>query len=132
MDAEALNELGQMNSSVWNQTIGALRVRAGFTDPNATQLNPAWAQSDLRSIIRRERRSELAFEGLRIFDIRRWKTAQNVLNGWVHGAQYGDPTVDNGFVRAASRIFDASRDYLWPIPTYELEQNSHLTQNPNY
>ena len=132
MDAEALNELGQMNSSVWNQTIGALRVRAGFTDPNATQLNPAWAQSDLRSIIRRERRSELAFEGLRIFDIRRWKTAQNVLNGWVHGAQYGDPTVDGGFVRAASRIFDASRDYLWPIPTYELEQNSHLTQNPNY
>ena len=132
MYAEAMNELGQMNTGVWNQTIGALRIRAGFTDPNATQLNPAWAQTDLRTIIRRERRCELAFEGLRIFDIRRWKTAQDVLNGWVHGAQYGDPTVDNGFVRVASRIFDPTRDYLWPIPTYELEQNSHLTQNPNY
>ena len=132
MYAEAMNELGQMNTTVWNQTIGALRTRAGFTDPNATQLNAAWGQGDLRSIIRRERRCELAFEGLRIFDIRRWKTAQNVLNGWVHGAQYGDMTVDNGFVRVASRIFDPNRDYLWPIPTYELEQNSHLTQNPNY
>jgi hypothetical protein len=91
-----------------------------------------WSQSDLRTIIRRERRCELAFEGLRIFDIRRWKTAQAVLNGWVHGAQYGDPTVDNGFVRVSNRIFDPTRDYLWPIPTYELEQNSHLTQNPNY
>lgn len=132
MYAEAMNELRQMNASVWGQTIGALRARAGFTDPNALSFNAAWSQSDLRTIIRRERRCELAFEGLRIFDIRRWKTAQNVLNGWVHGAQYGDPTVDNGFVRVSNRIFDPSRDYLWPIPTYELEQNSHLTQNPNY
>jgi hypothetical protein len=132
MYAEATNELGQMNASVWGETIGALRTRAGFTDPNAVSFNAVWAQSDLRTMIRRERRCELAFEGLRIFDIRRWKTAQVVLNGWVHGAQYGDPTVDNGFVRAASRLFDPARDYLWPIPTYELEQNSHLTQNPNY
>ena len=132
MYAEAMNELGQMNATVWNATIGALRIRAGFTDPNATQFNAAWSQSDLRSIIRRERRCELAFEGLRIFDIRRWKTAQTVLNGYVHGAQYGDPTVDNGFVRVASRIFDPSRDYLWPVPTYELAQNTNLTQNPNY
>jgi len=132
MYAEAMNELGQMNASVWGQTIGALRARAGFTDPNALSFNAAWSQGDLRTIIRRERRCELAFEGLRIFDIRRWKTASTLLNGWVHGAQYGDPSVDNGFVRVASRIFDPTRDYLWPIPTYELEQNSHLTQNPNY
>jgi hypothetical protein len=132
MYAESMNELGQMNAAIWNQTIGALRMRAGFTDPNATQFNAAWSQDELRSIIRRERRSELAFEGLRIFDIRRWQTAQVVLNGWVHGAQYGDPTVDDGYVRAASRIFQANRDYLWPIPAYEIAQNPTLTQNPNY
>ena len=132
MYAEAMNELGQMNGAVWDKTVGALRVRAGFTDPNAVLFNAAWSQSDLRTILRRERRCELAFEGLRIFDIRRWKTAPSMLNGWVHGAQYGDPSVDNGFVRVSSRIFDPSRDYLWPIPTYELEQNSHLSQNPNY
>lgn len=132
MYAEAENELGQMNQAIWDQTIGALRIRAGFTDPNATTFNAAWNQSALRSIIRRERRCELALEGLRVFDIRRWKTAEIVLNGYPHGAQYGDPTVDNGFVRLPPRSFAASRNYLWPIPTYELEQNSNLTQNPNY
>jgi len=132
MYAEAENELGQMNAGIWNQTIGALRVRAGFTDAGATTFNVAWDAGALRSIIRRERRCELALEGLRIFDIRRWKTAETVLNGYPHGAQYGDPTIDNGFVRLPPRSFDASRNYLWPIPTYELEQNSQLTQNPNY
>ena len=132
MYAEAENELGQMSTTIWNQTIGALRTRAGFTDANATTFNPAWSQDALRSIIRRERRCELALEGLRIFDLRRWKTAEVVLNGYPHGAQYGDPTIDNGFVRLPPRAFNATRNYLWPIPTYELEQNSHLTQNPNY
>jgi hypothetical protein len=132
MYAEAMNELGQFNADTWNQTIGALRTRAGFTAPAATQFNAGWSQSDLRTIIRRERRCELAFEGLRIFDIRRWQTAAAVLNGYVHGAQYGDPSVDSGYIRVASRIFDPSRDYLWPIPTYELAQDTHLTQNPNY
>jgi hypothetical protein len=28
-------------------------------------------------------------EGLRIFDIRRWKTAETVLSGWAHGAKFG-------------------------------------------
>jgi hypothetical protein len=132
MYAEAENELGQMSAPIWNQTIGALRARAGFTDPNATAFNPAWDQPTLRSIIRRERRCELALEGLRIFDIRRWRTAEIVLNGYPHGAQYGDPTIDNGFVRLPPRTFDPSRNYLWPIPLFELEQNSNLTQNPNY
>lgn len=132
MYAEAQNELGQMSGAIWDQTIGALRTRAGFTSSTATAYNASWTQAQLRSIIRRERRCELALEGLRIFDIRRWKTAETVLNGYPHGAQYGDPTVDNGFIRLPPRSFDASRNYLWPIPTYELQQNSNLTQNPNY
>ncbi|MDD3901232.1 MAG: RagB/SusD family nutrient uptake outer membrane protein, partial [Dysgonamonadaceae bacterium] len=67
MYAEAKNELGQMNEAVWNQTIRPIRVRAGFSDASA--LN--YPSSDLQQIIRRERRSELAIEGLRLFDIRR-------------------------------------------------------------
>jgi len=132
MYAEAKNELGQMDATTWNLTIGALRARAGFTG-TATQFNAAWSQADLRNIIRRERRCELAFEGLRIFDIRRWKTAQNVLNGYIHGARYGDPSVDNGFIREPTPLnFDPNRDYLWPVPTFEIQQNPNLTQNPNY
>jgi len=131
MYAEARNELGNVNAGVWNQTIGALRIRAGFTDPGATQFNAALSKDSLRSIIRRERRCELAMEGLRVFDIRRWKTAEVVLNGWAHGAQYGDPATDNGFIRLSQRTF-SSRNYLWPVPNYETAQNPNLTQNPGW
>lgn len=132
MYAEAKNELGQMNESVWNQTIKALRARAGFTDPQALNFNSAWSQQELRNLIRNERRTELAMEGLRIFDIRRWKIGDEVLNGWAHGAQFGPASIDNGYIRANQRTFDESKHYLWPIPRDERALNQNLTQNPNW
>jgi len=130
MYAEAKNSLGQMTADVWDKTIGALRRRAGFTDPGALDF-PGGA-ADLTAIIRNERRSEFAFEGLRIDDIRRWRIAENVMNGWVHGARYGDPATDNGYIRVQLRTFDKNKHYLWPVPSAELAKNSHLGQNPNY
>ena len=84
MYAEAKNELGQMNETIWNQTIRAIRQRAGFTDASALNFPTA----DMRNIIRRERRTELAIEGLRLFDIRRWGTIETVMNGNPHGAKF--------------------------------------------
>lgn len=130
MYAEAKNSLGQMTSDVWDKTIGALRRRAGFTDVNA--LNFPGAGADLASIIRNERRSEFVLEGLRVDDIRRWRIAETVMNGWVHGAQYGDPVTDNGYLRVQLRTFDKNKQYLWPIPSSELVKDKNLTQNPNY
>ena len=128
--AEAENSLGQMNASIWNATIGALRMRAGFTNPAALQYP---ATGDMTTIIRRERRAELALEGLRTDDIRRWKESEIVLNGYAHGAQFsGDATTDNGFIRAQKRQFNPARDYLWPIPANEIGLDKNLTQNPNY
>lgn len=132
MYAEAENELGQFNEDTWNATIKALRVRAGFTNANALNYNASWSQSDLRTIIRRERRCELALEGLRVFDIRRWKTAQTTLNGYVHGAHFGDPSVDNGYIRVAQRRFDPTRHYLWPVPLIEQSLDGNLGQNPGW
>jgi len=128
--AEAKNSLGQMNAEVWNETIGALRRRAGFTDPGATSYPPS---SDMTNIIRTERRVELALEGLRTDDIRRWKTAEVVMNGYAHGAQFsGDPSTDNGFIRAQKRTFNPARDYLWPLPSNDVSLDKNLTQNPGY
>ena len=129
MYAEAKQALGQMNESVWNATIRPIRARAGFTDPAALGYP---AGEDLTAIIRNERRAELAMEGLRIDDIRRWRIAEEVLNGWAHGARFEDPSVDNGYIRAQLRTFNASRHYLWPIPAAERGKNPNLTQNPNY
>jgi hypothetical protein len=128
--AEAENSLGQMNATIWNGTIGALRARAGFTNPAALAYP---ITGDMTTIIRRERRAELALEGLRTDDIRRWQTAQTVMNGYAHGAQFsGDATTDNGFIRAQKREFNSGRDYLWPIPANDVSLDKNLTQNPGY
>ncbi len=132
MYAEAKNELNQMNENVWNTTIRALRERAGFTDPEALAYYASWSAADLRDLIRRERRTELALEGLRIFDIRRWRTAENVLDGYPHGAQYGDPAIDNGYIRLDQRKFNPDRDYLWAVPQSQKDLNPNLGQNPGY
>ncbi len=132
MYAEAKNELAQFNESVWNSTLRALRSRAGFTDPGALSYNAALTQADHRNSIRNERRVELAMEGLRVFDIRRWKTAEVVLNGWAHGAKYGQAGVDNGYIRANLRQFDPAKHYLWPVPRDERNMNPNLTQNPGW
>jgi starch-binding outer membrane protein, SusD/RagB family len=132
MHAEAKNELNQMNSTVWDRTIKALRTRAGFTDGAALSYNASLGQTGLREVIRNERRTEFGMEGLRIFDIRRWKIAEDVLNGYAHGAQFGVSSVDNGYLRVNLRTFDPDKHYLWPIPRDERLINPNLSQNPNW
>src|SRR5659263_606380 len=97
-------------TNIWNMTIKTIRSRSGFTDPEALVYNTSWTNADLQNIIRRERRSELALEGLRIFDIRRWKTAETLLNVNPHGAKYGDAGTDNGYIRLDKRSFNKTRD----------------------
>jgi hypothetical protein len=126
--AEAKQALGQMDETVWNNTIRLLRQRAGFTDAAALNFP---GNADMTNIIRRERRTELAMEGLRTDDIRRWKIGEITLNGYAHGAKFGDAAVDNGYIRAQRRTFTA-KDYLWPIPSSEIGLNPSLTQNPGY
>lgn len=132
MYAEAKNELNQMNSTVWDQTIKALRSRAGFTDAAALNYNAALGQTGLREVVRNERRVEFGMEGLRIFDIRRWKIAEDVLNGYAHGAKFGVSSVDNGYLRVNLRTFDPDKHYLWPVPRDERLINPNLSQNPNW
>ena len=128
--AEAKNALGQMSADVWNQTIRALRLRAGFTDAGA--LDFPGNVSNMTQIIQNERRCELAMEGIRIDDLRRWKLAETVLNGWAHGAKYGDASVDNGYIQVQLRVFDKSKHYLWPIPPSETSLDNNLGQNFGY
>ncbi|MFC6997073.1 RagB/SusD family nutrient uptake outer membrane protein [Rufibacter roseus] len=132
MHAEAKNELGQFNQDVWNKTIRRLRERAGFTDPNALMFPSNLGQAGLRDIIRRERRVELAFEGLRYYDIKRWQIADEVLNGWLHGMKTNNSSEDNGYERVDLRRFDPAKHYLWPIPQSERDRTNNLEQNPNW
>ena len=107
-----------------------MRSRAGFTDAGALNY-PAGA--NFTNIIRKERRAELAMEGLRVDDIRRWKVAEITMNGYAHGARFAaDQNIDRGYIRTQQRKFNPQRDYLWAIPQNERSLNNQLTQNPNY
>ncbi len=129
MYAESKNALGQMDATVWDKTIKPIRARAGFTEAVALDYPGV---SNMTNLIRNERRVEFALEGLRIDDIRRWKIAETVMNGWVHGAKWGPAGTDNGYLRVTQRAFNPAKHYLWPIPSSELQRDPTLTQNPGW
>lgn len=128
MNAEAKAELGQINATVWDQTVKPIRQRAGFSDPAAL----AYTATNIKEVIRNERRSEFAFESLRYFDIKRWKIGDKVLQGKVLGAKFGPAEKSNGYLEVADRTFNPSKHYLWAVPRDEREANKNLTQNPNW
>ena len=81
--AEAKAELGEMDNTIWAQTVGAIRKRAGITGSSLTTV-PTTVDSYLKTNfypdvtsaaimeIRRERGVELCLEGLREADLIRW------------------------------------------------------------
>lgn len=135
MYAEATNELAKISQTDWDITIKAIRSRAGFTVPTALDYPSAKSQDQIKEIIRNERRVELAFEGLRWYDIKRWRIGEEVLKGYVHGFKFGgsDASVDNGYLRLDNRNFNNSRDYLWSVPLNQMDLNKNLKpNNPGY
>lgn len=131
MYAEAKNESGAFTVDVWDKTIKPIRSRTGFTEASALEFDGTLSQEAWREVIRTERRSELAFEGLRVFDIRRWQIADEVLNEPVKGIKVSGqfPQDENGFLIVEDRLFQDPRHYLWPIPQHELDQNENLYPN---
>ncbi|MEO6001240.1 MAG: RagB/SusD family nutrient uptake outer membrane protein [Chitinophagaceae bacterium] len=126
--AEAKTELNQLDASVY-AAINTVRQRP---DVNMPLINQSQTQADLRTTIRNERMVELAFEGQRFFDIRRWAIALDVFNVPIAGLTY----VNNGqlttvFQPGLVRSFK-QRDYLWPIPQKELDLNKNLVQNTGW
>lgn len=84
--------------------------------------------------LRNERRWELAFEGTRWGDIRRWRIAENALSDQLGSAIYnrGVPTVmkDQGAGYAAR--YDVTKGFM-PIPSSEIDlSNGVLHQNPGW
>ncbi|HCX57077.1 MAG TPA: RagB/SusD family nutrient uptake outer membrane protein, partial [Sphingobacterium sp.] len=123
MYAEAKEALGQLNAAVWDMTIRPIRQRAGFEASKALDFPTT---GDLKTIVRNERRSELALEGLRYYDIMRWKAGKTYLDGQVLGAKYGG---NNSNIKLDIRRFDESRDYLWSIPRTQIDLNKNLLPN---
>jgi len=138
---------GAISDAVLDQTINVLRSRKGVEMPalNNTFVNAHGL--DMLTEIRRERTIELAFEGFRRDDLRRWKKAETELVKPLLGIKYkgtqyeqlnvlndGNPGhVDaNGFLivdPANVRFFTAPKHYYFPVPLDEIALNSNLLPN---
>ena len=130
MYAEAMNEQNKMSEDVWNATIRPIRVRAGFTDAQALNYPSGLSNKEMQKLLRVERRSELALEGLRWFDIKRWKAGSEYLNGVVRGARFAP---NNNYIQLDNYKFIESRDYLWSVPQSQIDINANLKpNNPGY
>lgn len=159
--AEAKVEINQIDETVL-EAINLIRQRAY----NDTELNyPEVTSTDqnvLRTLIRNERRVELAYEGLRYMDLIRWKMAEKVLVKPIYGIldpseqieklinknlyfwPYSPDFDENdmpdfskmhkeGYCKLlVKRNWDESRQYLWPIPMKEVLINENLKQNKGY
>lgn len=113
--AEAKNEESGPDQSVYD-AINEIRSRPGVAMP---PIPTGLSKDQMRERIRHERRIELALEGKRYWDIKRWKTAETYI-----------PTlIDPGGVR---RQFNPAKHYLFPFPQSEIDVNDNLVQNPNY
>jgi len=130
MYAEAMNEQGKMSEDVWNKTIRPIRERAGFTASKALNY-PAADQAAMRKILRQERNSELALEGLRWYDIKRWQAGEEYLNGTVRGARFANNNTE--YIKLDNYKFNPNRDYLWSVPQSQMDINPNLKpNNPGY
>jgi hypothetical protein len=133
--AEALIELNQ-NLSEAAGLINQVRQRPGVNLPTIIASN----QATMRAQVRHERRVELAFEGLRWYDLKRWKTAESKMNGYVYGVRPGSVDPNTGaliftgtnITVGDQRAFNANRDYYFPIPQVDIDVSSILKQNPNW
>lgn len=126
--AEAKIEANKVDQSVFD-AINEVRGRESVQ--MAPVLNNGQSQPELRKIIRNERMVELAFEGHRFFDIRRWDIMDKVMPGILYGAQVTGIDGKQYNVEIENRTYDSHLKLL-PIPQKERDVNDNLKQNPGY
>ena len=134
--AEALNEVSPTDPDILKY-VNLVRERAGV--PKLEVLNPAIAgnQALQRDAIRHERRVELATEGQRYFDVRRWMIAENEPGKGGQGGDFTGMNPDGNKVtfhtrkKVHTRSFKR-KNYLYPISLTEMQRSKVLVQNPGW
>ncbi len=135
--AEAALELGKAEEAL--DAVNSIRDRAGM--PKYTAINS--------TLIRKERKVELAFEGNRYFDVRRWRAAVSDLTREYHNLTFildGNSFTENNYnvLTAKYKIeivgnvggnvpaYFQEKHYYMPISNPRTGINSNLVENPGY
>jgi len=125
--AEAQNEATGPDASVYD-AINQIRSRPSVDMPD---LPAGLSQAEMRDKIRHERRIELVYEEHRFYDIRRWRIAEDLLNGPMQGIEM---TVDDGTGDIIYSKFDFEERsfppklYVLPIGQSEMDKSPGLNQ----
>lgn len=128
MYAEAINEYAGAPDDQAKEAIREIRKRAGVK----TDESLLGDYRSFRDLVRNERGRELAFEGLRKWDLIRWGTFVEKM----HNAGTNQPTENKyrnvSYTNYASANYAnvTARHIYLPIPTKELAVNHALRQNP--
>lgn len=142
---EAVNEAtpGAVDQALLDETINDVRDRVKLPGYSKVELN---SQEAVREAVRKERRVELAFEGLRYFDVLRWGVAKELLNHTFTGVKLSDdpsapnyrgsgasasPVDEDMYYQFEKRMWSDHNRYF-PIPQNELNVNKNLKQNTGY
>jgi hypothetical protein len=154
--AEALFEKnGSISDDDLDKSVNLIRERVNM--PRLTNDFVTANGLNMQQELRRERTVELALEGFRWDDLRRWKTAETELIEDIKGIKivgstwtepiiiegsdrnpYADAawqsrTDAGGFIIVETgRTFNPNRHYLSPLPTREIFINPNLEQNPGW
>ena len=156
MLAEAYVETGNLEGA--RQIVNQIRARAAVTaqGPGTTAANMAvpindpsitWASykigqypafpsaSYARDAVRAERRLELAMEGQRMYDLRRWGIADVTLNGYLNGVGGGSEKARRTYLSSAEAL--SARHKWFPIPDLQIQLSqvngqSNLKQNTGW
>jgi len=142
--AEAVFEQGESISDAdLDLSLNLVRQRS---NPEMVKLSNSLVSANglsMREEIRAERTVELALEGFRVDDLKRWKTAETEMpqdlrgipmTGWF-ATNWTNQTrpldADNSIILYNGRVW-AEKNYLYPIPSDELQLNPELGQNKGW
>jgi hypothetical protein len=115
MRAEAMAETGDLSGATG--LVNQIRDRVGM--PHVEAVEGTVNQTQMIDIVRHERRVELALEGLRFMDLKRWGEVEDGFN-----RAAADP------VGSYNPQYLGGRSEVFPIPQSEIDVNPNLVQNP--
>ncbi len=122
MLSEAYNENGELSKAITE--LNKVRFRSNMPGVNSgAAFLAASNKQEMQKRISHERKVELAAEGHRYFDLKRWEQLTEVSNNFIEKSIVGDNLLTRGY---------QTRHTIWPIPGAEIEMNSNLTQNQDW
>ena len=145
--AEALNEYeGESSHGKIIPYLDKIRERAGIPTlltswAKANTPKTTFTKEEMREIIHRERMIELSFEGHRMWDVRRWKKANEEFNQDVEGWNVTGKSVEEFYnisgnlaqpQTVADRNYPNEKYSLWPISITEIQKNRNLVQTDGW